>query len=104
MPSYSHAQEATVNWLKRTGSYGSKLGINKRAAPKSKSTPPIDHNGLYPYLLRFTEWGAVKGLSDATVKTRDRSLRRFIVWCDERSIDDPKAITRPILERYQKHL
>lgn len=89
---------------RRRGLYQKNRPSRKRAAPQPKSTPPIDHNGLYPYLLRFTEWGAVKGLSESTVKSRDRSLRRFIAWCDERSIDDPKAITRPILERYQKHL
>ncbi|MCP4489539.1 MAG: site-specific integrase, partial [Gammaproteobacteria bacterium] len=71
---------------------------------KTNDTSPIDHNGLYPYLLRFTEWGNVKGLSPATVKSRDRSLRRFIVWCDERSLNNPTEITKPILERYQKHL
>lgn len=89
---------------RRRGLYSKHKPASKRAAPQPKTTAPIDHNGLYPYLLRFTEWGAIKGLSAATVKTRDRSLRRFIVWCDERSIDDPKTITKPILERYQKHL
>ena len=88
----------------RRGLYKKIKPTAKRAAPKPKTTPPIDHNGLYPYLLRFTEWGKVKGLSESTVKSRDRSLRRFIVWCDERSLDDPKAITKPIIERYQKHL
>ncbi len=76
----------------------------KRAAARPNSTPPMDHDGLYPYLLRFTEWGAVRGLSASTVKTRHQSLRRFIAWCDERSLDDPKTITKPVLERYQKHL
>ncbi|MCP4474738.1 MAG: site-specific tyrosine recombinase XerC [Gammaproteobacteria bacterium] len=88
----------------RRGLYQKTKPTAKRTTPKPKATPPIDHNGLYPYLLRFTEWGYVKGLSPATVKSRDRSLRRFIAWCDERSLDDPTAITKPILESYQKHL
>jgi integrase/recombinase XerD len=29
---------------------------------------------------------------------------RFIVWCDERSITRPVELTRPMLERYQRHL
>jgi integrase/recombinase XerD len=32
------------------------------------------------------------------------ALRRFITWCEERSLRDPKDITKPILERYQRHL
>jgi integrase/recombinase XerD len=31
-------------------------------------------------------------------------LRRFIAWCDDRGLTDPAEITRPILERYQRHL
>ncbi len=89
---------------RRRGLYKKTKPTTKRITPRPRSMPPIDHNGLYSYLLRFTEWGHVKGLSVATVKSRDRSLRRFIAWCDERSLDDPKAITKPILESYQKYL
>ena len=32
------------------------------------------------------------------------SLRRFILWCDEQDLTEPQAITRPILERYKRHL
>ena len=92
------------NKERRRGLYQKTRPRPRSAAPKPKATPPIDHNGLYPYLLRFSEWGLVKGLSPSTVHSRDRSLRRFIAWCDERSLDDPKAITKPILERYQKYL
>ncbi|WP_299081254.1 site-specific tyrosine recombinase XerC [uncultured Paraglaciecola sp.] len=88
----------------RRGVYTKTRPTKKAAAPKPKSTPPIDHNGLYPYLLRFSEWAAMSGLSPSTVKSREQVLRRFIAWCDERGIDDPKTITKPMLERYQAHL
>ncbi|MCG8537310.1 MAG: site-specific tyrosine recombinase XerC [Pseudomonadales bacterium] len=66
---------------------------------------PIEHNGLYPYLARFLQWGSIMaGVSDETTKTRDAGIRRFIDWCDERGIHDPKEISLPILERYQRHL
>ncbi|ODS24402.1 hypothetical protein AB835_03630 [Candidatus Endobugula sertula] len=39
-----------------------------------------------------------------TIKRRDSALRRFIEWCDDRGLDDPTAITKPILERYQRYL
>lgn len=65
----------------------------------------VEHNGLYPYLVRFLEWGAIhEGLSNDTTIRRDSALRRFIAWCDERGIHDPRDISLPILERYQRYL
>jgi len=64
----------------------------------------IEHNGFYPYFSRYLESNAVQGISVDTIKRRDSALRRFIAWCDERGLDDPREITKPILERYQRHL
>ena len=36
--------------------------------------------------------------------TRRAQIRRFIVWCDERGIMQPTELTRPMLERYQRHV
>ena len=38
------------------------------------------------------------------MRARRTALRRFITWCAERHLDDPRAITKPMVERYQKHL
>ena len=66
---------------------------------------PIEHNGLYPYLARFLDWGQViEQVSQDTTRRRDSALRRFIEWCDERDIHQPQDITLPLLERYQRHL
>lgn len=59
---------------------------------------------MAPYLARFLEASAAKGLSPRTVEIRDRALRRFVFWCSERSLDRPQDVTRPILERYRRHL
>lgn len=59
---------------------------------------------MAPYLARFLEASAAKGLSPRTVEIRELALRRFIVWCKERSLDRPQDVTRPILERYRRHL
>jgi len=59
---------------------------------------------MAPYLARFLEACAAKGLTPRTVHNRDRLLRRFIHWCGERDLDRPQDITRPILERYRRHL
>ncbi|MCU7816888.1 MAG: site-specific tyrosine recombinase XerC [Candidatus Thiodiazotropha sp. (ex Rostrolucina anterorostrata)] len=61
-------------------------------------------NGMTPYLVCFLEWSAAMGLSDQTVISRERALNRFITWCHERDLDKPQDITKPILERYRRHL
>lgn len=50
------------------------------------------------------EWLAVRGYSGSTVYQRRIGLLRFFRWCDERALSDARQITKPILERYQKHL
>ena len=50
------------------------------------------------------EWLLVTGYSPDTVRARRQALRKFIAWADERGLADPREITRPMLERYQKYL
>ena len=64
----------------------------------------IEHNGFYPYFSRYLDSCEVQGVSKDTIKRRDSALRRFIEWCDDRGLDEPKNITKPILERYQRYL
>jgi integrase/recombinase XerD len=44
------------------------------------------------------------GFSPATVTTRRQYLERFIAWCEERGVAEPSEVTRPVLERYRRHL
>jgi integrase/recombinase XerD len=65
---------------------------------------PVEHSPFYPYLQRYLEARLVLGLSKATNDSHDSHLRRLIVWCEERDLQRPQDITKPILERYQRHL
>lgn len=80
----------------------------KKKPPKpyrKKPDPhPIDHHGMTPYLNTFLEWCAVKNYSERTITIRDLHLKSFIRWCDDRGLDQPQDITRPILERYRRHV
>lgn len=87
---------------------------NKRPAPaapmkatrkKRVSAEPdaLAHNSLTRYQAAFHEWEAVVGYSPRTISAQ-RPLGRFITWADERGLDRPQDITRPILERYQRHV
>lgn len=52
----------------------------------------------------YLEWLAVRGYSGSTIYHRRMGLLRFFRWCEERALTDAREITKPILERYQKHL
>lgn len=82
--------------------------MKRRKKPRASSAPrkrdPAEGSGIYPYLLRFLEWSASRGYAQQTTLIRENALRRFIRWCGERSVDRPQDVTRPVLERYRRHL
>ena len=46
----------------------------------------------------------VRDYSEHTVKNRRVHIGFFLDWCGERGLAEPTEITRPVLERYQRHL
>jgi integrase/recombinase XerD len=86
---------------------------NKRAAPppakprrhrRAAEPATLAHNALACYQGAFHEWEAVVGYSVRTIASQRHAIGRFIAWCDERGLNRPQDITRPILERYQRHV
>ncbi len=75
-------------------------GERKKPLPASAQEP----DGLYVWLRRYLEWLRVRGYSGDTVRNRENALLSFIDWCEARSIVRPVEVTKPILERYQRHL
>jgi integrase/recombinase XerD len=78
----------------------------KKGARKPKATvgDPNDAEGLYAWMKRYLEALRVKNYSERTVENRESYLSFFIAWCEARSIVRPQEVTKPILERYQRHL
>lgn len=64
----------------------------------------LAHNALTHYQNAFHEWTAITGYSPRTIAAQRHALERFIGWADERGLARPQDITRPILERYQRHV
>jgi integrase/recombinase XerD len=56
------------------------------------------------YAARYLEWLKIHNYAAPTVLNREMYLGYFIGWAAERGITQPKAITKPILERYQRSL
>ncbi len=72
--------------------------------PRAPEDDPLGHNRLVRYMEDHFEWMLVTGYSACTVRARRNAIRRFIGWCDERGLSDPREITKPMLERYQRYL
>jgi integrase/recombinase XerD len=63
-----------------------------------------DPDSIEAHMLRFSQWQREKAYSERTIEGREAALRPFIAWCAERGLARPPEITKPILERYQRHL
>ncbi|MBU9823550.1 site-specific tyrosine recombinase XerC [Rahnella perminowiae] len=63
-----------------------------------------DPRSLYRQMLAFLGSARVRNYSEGTLEKWEEMLRSFLLWCDERGLQYPQEITRPILERYQHHL
>lgn len=80
------------------------MAKKKQTAPSPVIGPAHDPASLYHQMQQYLAWMQEKNYSENTVFTRLQYLRYFVLWCDERGLDRPTEITRPILERYQRYM
>lgn len=77
-----------------------KPGKPRKPLPASAHEP----EGLYVWMRRYLEWLRVHNYAEQTVINREKSIGVFIEWCEARGLVRPREVTKPILERYQRHL
>lgn len=65
---------------------------------------PSDPRSLEAYALAYKEQLHAQHYATQSVQYKYVSIRWFIDWCRERGIERIQHITRPILQRYQRHL
>jgi integrase/recombinase XerD len=63
-----------------------------------------DPDGFGAWIERYLEWLRVRNYSPRTVGNAASYLGLFVAWCEARSLGRPRELTKPILERYQRHL
>jgi integrase/recombinase XerD len=63
---------------------------------------PTDPDGMPALVEGFCEWLAVRGYSRTTIDRYHVSL--FADWAVARGIEQPREVTRPVVERYQRAL
>lgn len=75
---------------------------------RKPTLPPLggvgDPDSLYSHMQRYLTHMGVLGQSPHSVASSKAALRRFIRWCQERSVERPSQVDRPLVERYQTHL
>lgn len=73
-----------------------------------KPLPPIDNItdrfGWQSLLDAHAEALTVKNFAEDTISQRIKYIRWFALWCRERDLLRPGDVTKPILQRYQRHL
>jgi integrase/recombinase XerD len=76
--------------------------VKPRKPQKSlEASPATPLESLFEDHLRALE---VRNYSTLTVRNRQCYTGYFLRWCRERGLSNPLEITRPVLERYQRHL
>jgi integrase/recombinase XerD len=65
---------------------------------------PRHPRSVAAWVLRFLEALTLRGITRGVLDVNRRDLAQFNEWCLEREIDTPAELTKPILERYQRHL
>lgn len=76
----------------------------KKRKPRIPPEEVVDPEGLAAWMLRFLEDLRVRNYAQATVEGREAYLAVFLGWCRDRDLGRPHEVTRPILQRYQRHL
>lgn len=56
------------------------------------------------YLCLYLEYLKTRGYSLETVEKREIAITRLLGWLEERSITDPRQVSKQVLQRYQRHL
>ncbi len=80
---------------------GRQKGPNKTLVPFEGSEDPRSMAAL---IAHYFEWMRIRGYSETTITRAWEVLGMFLKWCKERSLSQARDITKPMLERYQRHL
>jgi integrase/recombinase XerD len=78
-------------------------GIMRRAR-SGALTFELGETGLGRGCAAYLGWLAARGQSWRTLDGSSKYLHYFCAWCEARGVTRAEDVTRPMLERYQKHL
>lgn len=76
----------------------------KRRGPKKPRTVASEPGSLRAWNAEFLDAQRARNYSEATIHIRTYQLEVFATWAEARDVRRPQEVTRPILERYLRHL
>ena len=82
--------------------HGSDAGMAR--VEKRRKPQPIAQTPLQALMRDHLHALEVQNYSEFTVRGRAGHIGVFLAWLEERGITEPLEVTRPVLERYQRHL
>ena len=77
---------------------------DKRGGNAAQDLPQGEAGTLAQLAESYLENLAVRNYTADTIEGRRDALKVFLLWAGERDLASPAAITKPILESYQRHL
>jgi len=75
------------------------MARNRTAKPQ-----PMPRNRMGSLIDEFIAWMRVRNTAEYTQHNRRACVAQFVRWANERGIEDPMEVTRPVLESYQRYL
>jgi integrase/recombinase XerD len=72
--------------------------------PRWPKKQAVAQTPLQSMLREYLDSMRVRAYSPYTIENRQAHIRLFLDWAGEHGLRDPAEITRPVLERYQRHL
>ena len=77
---------------------------DKRGGNTATDLPTGAPGTLANHAARYLQNLAVRNYTADTIEGRKDALKVFLLWANERDLTEPNAITKLILESYQRHL
>ncbi len=81
--------------------------VEKRGGERGMRPDGLDRSDPHSMAVlmeRFVEHLEVRHYSPRTLVGRRNTLQHFLLWCQERDLQRPQDVTRPILENFQRWL
>jgi integrase/recombinase XerD len=75
-----------------------------RRGDKKSFVGESNPDGFAVWTRRLCEHMRVRNYSERTIAGTERALRLFVSWADDRGLERPAEVTKPILEHYQRWL
>ncbi|TWB87048.1 integrase/recombinase XerD [Synechococcus sp. Ace-Pa] len=80
------------------------MSKKRQRKPITPVDDATDKHGFQHFINIHVDDLRARNYSELTIDNRSKYVRRFALWCLARGITRPNEITKPILERFQRHL